>query len=98
MVFSWGLAILAHYFILLAFIPEAELLWMVFSISVAMLGVAVPSSPGFIGVFEAVYVGALAVFDVPYENALAFALVDHVLYIAVTGIFGASALFRKVSL
>jgi uncharacterized membrane protein YbhN (UPF0104 family) len=95
MAFSWGLAIWAHYYVLRAFIPEAKLLWMAFSISVAMMGVALPSSPGFVGVFEAVYVGALAVFDVPYENALAFALVDHVLYIGVTGIIGAYALIQE---
>jgi uncharacterized protein (TIRG00374 family) len=95
MVSSWGMAMVAHYLILLAFVPDAPFLWMAFSISVAMMGVALPSSPGFIGVFEAAYVGALAVFGVPYENALAFALVDHVLYIAVTGIFGAYALVRE---
>lgn len=72
---SWGMAIVAHYYIMLAFIPDATMLWMAFSISVAMIGIALPSSPGYIGVYEAAYVGALAVFGVPYENALAFALV-----------------------
>ena len=92
---SWGMAIVAHYYIMLAFIPEATLLWMAFSISVAMIGVALPSSPGFIGVYEAAYVGALTVFGVPYENALAFALVDHVIYIGLTGVLGAYALLRE---
>jgi uncharacterized protein (TIRG00374 family) len=92
---SWGLAIITHYLILLAFIPEATLLWMVFSIGVTMIGVALPSSPGYIGVYEAAYVGALSVFGVPNENALAFALVDHVIYIGVTGILGAYALLRE---
>jgi len=92
---SWGMAILAHYLIMLAFIPQATLLWMVFAISVAMIGVALPSSPGFIGVYEAAYVGALSVFGVSYESALAFALVDHVYYIGLTGIVGAYALFRE---
>jgi uncharacterized membrane protein YbhN (UPF0104 family) len=89
------MAILAHYLIMLAFIPEATLLWMVFAISVAMIGVALPSSPGFVGVYEAVYVGALSVFGVSYESALAFALVDHVYYIGLTGIVGSYALFRE---
>jgi hypothetical protein len=89
------MAILAHYFILLAFIPQATLLWMVFAISVAMIGVALPSSPGFIGVYEAAYVGALSVYGVTYENALAFALVDHVFYIGLTGGVGSYALIRE---
>ena len=92
---SWGLAIVAHYFVLLAFIPEATVLWMAFSISVAMIGVALPSSPGYIGVYEAAYVGALSVFGVTYEDALAFALVDHVFYIGLTGILGAYALIKE---
>ena len=68
---------------------------MVFAISVAMIGIALPSSPGFIGVYEAAYVGALSVFGVSYESALAFALVDHVFYIGLTGIVGAYALIRE---
>ena len=92
---SWGLAIVAHYLILIAFIPEAPLLWMAFSISVAMIGIALPSSPGYIGVYEAAFVGGLAVFGVPYENALAFALVDHVFYVGLTGILGTYALLKE---
>ncbi|MFC1995978.1 lysylphosphatidylglycerol synthase transmembrane domain-containing protein [Chloroflexota bacterium] len=92
---GWGLAIVAHYFILLAFVPDATLLWMAFSLSVAMIGIALPSSPGYIGVYEAALVGALAAFGVPYENALAFALVDHVIYLGLTGILGGYALLRE---
>jgi uncharacterized protein (TIRG00374 family) len=92
---SWGLAIVSHYLILLAFIPQATFLWIVFSISVAMIGIALPSSPGFIGVYEAAYVGALSVFGVAYESALAFALVDHAIYIVVTGVLGTTALIRE---
>lgn len=92
---SWGMAIVTHYFILLAFVPQANLLWMMFSVGVAMFGVALPSSPGYIGIYEAAYVGALTVFGVPYENALAFALVDHVFYLGITGVMGSYALIRE---
>jgi len=95
MLSSWGLAIVAHYLILLAFVPQATLLWMAFSISIAMMGIALPSSPGYIGIYEAAYVGALAVFGVPQESALAFALVDHVLYVVLTGVFGVYALAQE---
>jgi len=92
---SWVLAIVSHYLILRAFVPDAQLLWMAFSLSVGMLGIALPSSPGFIGVYEAAFVSALSVFSVPYENALAFALVDHALYVGLTGIFGTYALVKE---
>ena len=92
---SWFLAIVSHYLILRAFVPEANLLWMAFTLSVGMLGIALPSSPGFIGVYEAAFVSALSVFGIPYENALAFALVDHALYVGLTGVFGTYALIKE---
>lgn len=93
--FSWLLAIISHYLILLAFEPNAKPIWMAFALSVGMLGIALPSSPGYVGVYEAAFVSALSVFGVPYENALAFALVDHALYIGLTGILGAYALIQE---
>jgi len=92
---SWFLAIVSHYLILRAFVPDAKLLWMAFTMSVGMLGIALPSSPGFIGVYEAAFVSALSVFGVPYENALAFALVDHALYVGLTGVLGTFALIKE---
>ena len=92
---SWLLAIVSHYLILRAFVPEAKLLWMAFTLSVGMLGIALPSSPGFIGVYEAAFVSALSMFGVPYENALAFALVDHALYVGLTGVVGTYALIQE---
>ena len=42
-----------------------------------VFGIAVPSSPGFIGVFEAAIVVALALYSVPQEKAVAYALTYH---------------------
>lgn len=95
MALSWFLAVGNHYLVLRAFVPDAQILWMAFALGVAALGVALPSSPGSIGIYEAVFVGALAVFDVPYENALAFALVNHAIYVVVTGILGLYALAQE---
>jgi glycosyltransferase 2 family protein len=95
LVFGWFLAIVAHFFVLCAFVPDAKFLWMAFALSVGMMGVALPSSPGFIGVYEAAFISALAVFNVSYESALAFALVNHVLYLSITGTFGTYALINE---
>ena len=43
------------------------------------IGVAIPSSPGFFGVFESVAVVALAVYGVPKELAISWALGYHIL-------------------
>jgi uncharacterized membrane protein YbhN (UPF0104 family) len=62
---------------------------------VAALGVALPSSPGSIGIYETAFVSALAVVDVPFSQALAYALTTHVMYYLVTGLFGAYALTQE---
>jgi uncharacterized protein (TIRG00374 family) len=92
---SWLLAIGHHWLVLRAFVPQAEVLWAGFALAIAALGVALPASPGSIGVYEAAFVGALAVFRIPPETALAFALVNHGLYIAFTGTFGLYGLWLE---
>ncbi len=55
MALSWVLAVFVHYFVLKAYAPEAQVLWAAFALGVAALGVAIPSSPGAIGVYEAAF-------------------------------------------
>jgi glycosyltransferase 2 family protein len=55
--------------------------------TIIVLAVAIPSTPGFVGVFEAFAVLALTVYNVPTDLALAWAIVYHVIsYIPVTGL------------
>jgi uncharacterized protein (TIRG00374 family) len=42
-----------------------------------VLGISVPSTPGFFGVFEAVVVAALALFDIPRDLAFSYAISYH---------------------
>jgi hypothetical protein len=93
-VFFWlGLAWffnLAWYYILLrAFFPSSEWLWAIMAVGVGSLGVALPSSPAYIGVLEGAVVAALSLFGVDPSLSLAYALVAHALYFVVTGILGA---------
>jgi uncharacterized membrane protein YbhN (UPF0104 family) len=65
--------------------------------AVSSLGMAVPSSPGAVGVFEAATVFALSLFGVPKEQALAAAVAMHMIqYLPVTvlglGFFAGSGL------
>lgn len=46
--------------------------------SILVLGIAAPSSPGYVGVFEGIIKAVLALFRVPGELAVAFALTYHV--------------------
>jgi uncharacterized protein (TIRG00374 family) len=95
MTLSWVLAVSMLFLTLRAFFPAPEVLWAAFVQGMSALGVAVPSSPGYIGVYEATVVGSLALFDVDLSVALAFALTCHLMYIAVTTFFGAYALARE---
>ncbi|MEW6566743.1 MAG: lysylphosphatidylglycerol synthase transmembrane domain-containing protein [Chloroflexota bacterium] len=92
MVVSWALASLEYWLVLRAFIPEAPLAWALLALCVTLLGVAIPSAPGYVGVFEASAVAALAVFGVGGGIALGFALVLHALHFGITTVLGAGAL------
>jgi glycosyltransferase 2 family protein len=92
MALNWLVAAWQYYVLLLAFLPQAPLLWAAFSLGVAALGIAAPSSPGAIGVLELSLVGALSLFGVDPSTALAFALTAHLLNYVVTGTIGAYAL------
>lgn len=87
-VLDWLIAILQYYVLILAFIPAAKLLWSSFALGVTALGIAAPSSPGALGVFEAAMVGSLAVFGVDASAALAAAITAHLLQYIVTGALG----------
>jgi uncharacterized protein (TIRG00374 family) len=91
---DWAIAIFQYYVLIRAFIPEATLLWASFALMVAALGIAAPSSPGGVGVFEAAIVGALALFGVEASVALAAAITAHLIQYLVTGVLGVYALFK----
>jgi uncharacterized protein (TIRG00374 family) len=87
----WLLTIGWYFMAMLAFMPQATLLWATFSVGITALGVSAPSSPAFVGVLEASIVGALSLFGVDASLALAYAITAHSIYFLVTvslGIFG----------
>jgi uncharacterized protein (TIRG00374 family) len=87
MMISWALAGLEYWLVIRSVLPEAQLVWAYFMLTVTLLGAAIPSSPGYIGVFEAAGVIALSVFGVPRADALAAALILHAMvYIVASGL------------
>jgi hypothetical protein len=91
---NWGVALAQYIIVLRAFFPGAKLLWAAFSMGSAALGIAVPSAPGSIGVFEGAVTGALALLHLDGSRALAFAITLHVWNYLVNGLVGAYALAR----
>ncbi|OQY37496.1 MAG: hypothetical protein DRI56_03655 [Chloroflexota bacterium] len=95
MTLSWALALCFQYLLLRVFLPQAEILWAVFALGAVALGVAMPSSPGSLGVYEASLVAALLTFNIPNSVALAYAILSHLTNLIVVLPIGAYALFRE---
>jgi uncharacterized protein (TIRG00374 family) len=93
---SWGVSVLLVYTVLRAFDLDLPFAAAVFVMCATALGMVVPSSPGYIGVFHAIAIESLVnVFDVERNRAASFALVQHA-YLYVTPIvFGAWFLWRE---
>lgn len=82
---TWFLMILSFYFGLKAFSMPLPFTASLLLAVVLNIGVMIPSSPGFIGIFQYLCVVSLSFFAVPKESALAFSMVLHaVSYVPVT--------------
>lgn len=95
MLLTWFFNVAWYYVLMRSFFPEATWLWAVFAIGVSSLGVALPSSPAYIGVLEVALVGALSVFGADEAVALAYAVVAHILYFVLTGLLGIIGFWRQ---
>jgi len=74
MTLNWGVAIVAYYFIIRAFFPQANVIWAMFGLGMAAFGGAIPSAPGALGTFEGAIVFALTRFVPDESTAFAAAL------------------------
>lgn len=84
-IIMWVLWTAILYFGLKAFYLDLPVTASLFLSVVINIGVMIPSSPGFIGVFQYLCIVALTVFSVPKEVSLSFSFVVHAIqYIPVT--------------
>jgi len=85
MTVNWIIAIFSYYLIVLAFFPQAQLIWGFFGLGVAAFGNAIPSLPGAIGTFEGAFGGALTILTGDQSTAFAAALAGR-LYMYISAI------------
>lgn len=85
----WAVHALGLYLGFLAVGVEVPFSAALFLQGVLGIGVAIPSSPGFFGVFEAAAVAGLGVYGVPKELAISWALGYHLLSFIPITVFGA---------
>jgi uncharacterized protein (TIRG00374 family) len=97
-----ALSLLAWLFVLFEFLFmficfDVTLPWYagVFVLVVLNVGIAIPSSPGFIGVYHFLVVTALSVFGVSKAEALSIALVTHGLCFIINNLLGFAFLWRE---
>ncbi|PKN97778.1 MAG: hypothetical protein CVU42_14535 [Chloroflexi bacterium HGW-Chloroflexi-4] len=76
-------------------IPGAPIWWGIFLTGVMALGVAIPSAPSALGVYEASFVAAIAILGGQTGTALAYAIILHLLAFSFSAIFGIWALVRE---
>ncbi len=88
---SWVSSGLAYYAVMMAFhlhLPVTAAFWVVV---ITSLGMVIPSSPGYVGVFHYLTVLTLGFFGVDQGIALSYALVLHAvvyIFLSATGVYG----------
>lgn len=89
---TWTINMVTVYFMLLAFNVEVTPVVAIVLVVVTNLSMAVPSAPGYVGVFEGAVVLVLTTLGQPKESSQAFALIYHfvgLVPVAVLGVIGA---------
>jgi len=92
---TWAIWGLGAWFVAQALGIELSPAEAIFTTAVINLGVAIPSSPGFIGTYQWLGVSALTLFDVPTDQALAFAILMHAVWYVPTTLVGGGLLVRR---
>ncbi len=91
---GWVSWVAIYYIMLLTIAPAAPFWWGVFVNSVLAMGVALPSAPAALGVFEASIVGALSILGVT-TGAVGFALLMHLFQFVLTAVLGFIGLLQE---
>ena len=95
MTVNWGIAIVSYYLIILAFFPQAQVVWGMFGLGAAAFGGAVPSLPGAVGTFEGAFGGAITLLTGDQSTALAVALTGRLYNYINSGVIGGLGLLRE---
>lgn len=91
---SWLVSMVQYSAFLIFMVKDAGWWWGVAANTALALGIALPSAPAGLGLFEGSLVAALKVFGIDESIGLAYALVLHVVQFIVTGAIGLYALYR----
>lgn len=91
---SWLVSFIQFSFFLKLFVNESQWWWGIFANSALALGIALPSAPAGLGLYESSIVAGLKLFNVQEPVALAFALVMHISQFVLIAVLGLVALSK----
>lgn len=91
----WGIEVSVYVLVGQAFGLSVPVLGMVLVMCVLTLGLAAPSAPGFVGVFEAAIIEAVALYGVAGEAAVAYAVVVHLIHYVPGTVLGLGLAYRS---
>lgn len=91
---TWFFWVLLYFSTISQMAPNPPFWWGGFIAGLIALGVAIPSAPASVGVYEATIMGAFALLGVTASYGLAYAIVLHLAQVLVTTIFGVWGLIR----
>ncbi|MDW8339763.1 MAG: lysylphosphatidylglycerol synthase transmembrane domain-containing protein, partial [Thermoleophilia bacterium] len=94
---AWGTWALAAWLVARSLGIELTVLDVVFVTAVMNLGVAIPSSPGFVGTYQWLGVASLGLLGVTTEAALAFAILMHAAWYVPTLVAGGGLLLVRMA-
>lgn len=90
----WGVSALSFHVMLGAFGIAVDFSGALLMQGLIMFGIALPSTPGYVGAFELPIIAVLALYDVPQSLAAAYALTYHVTTFLPITLLGAWSVFR----
>jgi uncharacterized protein (TIRG00374 family) len=90
----WGVWSALYYLTVIQILPGEPLWTGAFIASVLALGIAVPSAPAALGVFEAAITGAVVLLGGTTGSAFGYAMIVHLIHFVVAGILGMWGLAR----
>jgi len=92
---SWMLAFVQNLVVFRTLYPNPPFWWMVFVLSIGTFGIALPSGPAGLGVFEGAMVAGFALLGVDAGLGFAHAIIIHTISIVYNNIFGLIGLHLK---
>ncbi len=90
----WTVWAVIYYFAMIQVVPGSPLWTGAFIAAILALGVAIPSAPAALGVFEAAFTGAVVLIGGSASTGFAYALILHLIQFIMVGILGIWGLNR----